>query len=80
MTLGQATGGEKPLAQAMGEWVPLVQAMGGGHLLCGLRQQRWVDRALSTMQHLLHDLQAAGTNSNHVRNQSGAWPATTRDL
>ena len=32
-------------------------------------------------QYFLHDLQAVGTNhSSHLRNQRGAWPATTRGL
>ena len=39
------------------------------HLLCGPRA--------SSMWHLLHDLQAVGTNhSSHLRNQGRAWPGT----
>ena len=65
-TLVQAMGHERPLAQdteyqvhfvwPMDGWVPLVWAKGSG--------------GLSTMQHLMHDLQVAGTNHrSHLKNK-----------
>ena len=77
MLLAQATGEKKPFVHAVGDPAPLVRAVGDGAPLV------WVKGTggLSTTWHLLSDLQAAGKNhSSHLRNQSEAWPATTRGL
>ena len=56
-----------PLVQAVGGWSPPVCIKGSG--------------GLSTIWHLLCNLQVAGINhSSHLRNQRGAWPTTTRGL
>lgn len=65
--LAQAMGGKRPLAQSVGDWAPL----------CGLKAAG----GLSATQHLLWDLQVAGTShSSHLRNQRGVWPVTTMGL
>ena len=68
MALIQAMGGKRPLPQAMGDQVPLACPKGSG--------------GLSVMQHLLCDLQVAGTNqSSHLGNWGGrGWPAIIRGL
>ena len=77
VSLAQATGGKKPLARATGDWVPLVQAVGGWSPPVCIKGSG----GLSTIWHLLCNLQVAGINhSSHLRNQRGAWPTTTRGL
>ena len=77
--IGQAASGtdyrwQRLLAQAMGDQALLVWAMGGRTLLVWAKGSG----GLSTMQHLLCDLQAAGTNhSSYLENQRGSWSATT---
>ena len=52
---------------AKGDWAPLVWAKGS--------------RGLSMMQHILHDLQMAGTkHSSHLKNQREVYPASPRGL
>ena len=65
------------LAQAVGDLAPLIQDSGGqASLVCAKGSGR-----LSATQHLLCDLQEAGTNhSSHLRQQRWVWPSTTRGL
>ena len=70
-------GWQRPLVWDTGDQASLLWAMGGQAPLVWAKGSR----GLSTMWHLLCELQVEGTNhSSHLRNQREVWPATTRGL